>query len=185
MTMMNSVNPDMEDLEHHGVKGMHWGQRRARPSSSDIKSARKRLDSSLSSFQRQDDKTNASKGKEHDKNAATLAKMEASFLKNPDRATALRMTKGEKALTAILTVAVPPAGLAVVGVRVGARKAVERSVRKNAPLKAEANFSSVTKSVIKDHNNMTDRQFLSKYAVTKNRYAKRVAKGDPNPTGRR
>jgi hypothetical protein len=45
MRMLNEVNPPLEDtLEHFGVKGMHWGHRKARaeagtPSKRDIRKA--------------------------------------------------------------------------------------------------------------------------------------------------
>lgn len=52
-------------------------------------------------------------------------------------------------------------------------------------LKTQAHFSSATKEVIRDHNTLTDRDFMLKYAISKDRYAKRVSKGDPNPKGLR
>ena len=54
--------------------------------------------------------------------------------------------------------------------------------RKSYPstLTPKGNESTITKKVINDHNTMTDQQFKNKYAVSKQRYAKRVEKyGDP------
>lgn len=48
------------------------------------------------------------------------------------------------------------------------------------PLTVHESASAVTKKVVADHNSLGDKEFKRKYAVSKARYAKRVAKnGDP------
>ena len=68
----------------------------------------------------------------------------------------------------------------VKGMKWGVRK--DRSSKSSAPAKLaiKDSHSSVTKRVIKDYNQMDDKQFKSKYSVSKSVYAKRVEKhGDP------
>lgn len=56
---------------------------------------------------------------------------------------------------------------------------------KNGNLKVMPGASTVTRGVVKDHNSMTDDEFVRKYSVSKERYAKRYAKGDPARTSHR
>ena len=103
----NEVNPPMEEaLAHYGVKGMKWGVRKAsgsRPSGKDIKSARKNVaagEKDIRSQKRVVRKTKDPAAKEAEK--AKLGKMKDAHRKNPNRLTALHMTKGEQAVNAIL-----------------------------------------------------------------------------------
>jgi hypothetical protein len=66
----------------------------------------------------------------------------------------------------------------VMGMKWGVRKD-EGSTK----IKAPAGATKTTRGVVADHNRMTDSQFRRKYAVSKSRYAKRVAKGDPDRSG--
>lgn len=123
-----------EWLAHYGVKGMKWGQHKA-VTSTDIHNARARTASRQAEISRQIDKVNlAQPGKAQAKEAKKLDEMSLEFLKNPDRATALRLTRGEKVLNGIVAVGFPGVGTGVVagsvGARVAIRKATERDVAK-------------------------------------------------------
>lgn len=126
--------PSLEDMiEHHGVKGQKWGVKKAKPSSSDIQGARARIGSQTRQINSQIDRLNLSTGKTADKEAKKLSDMHASFLRNPDRATALRLTRGEKAALSILALVPGPGTVAagvVAGSRVAARKQIEKSQAK-------------------------------------------------------
>lgn len=106
MIVNDSDKPSLDELTHYGVAGMKWGKTRIKANTAQIKIARKNV-------QRQGDAL----GDEHlkleamrkgDKGFATqerkVANMQASYLKNPDRVTAVRLTRGEKAVTALFTV---------------------------------------------------------------------------------
>lgn len=100
---------DLEDaLAHFGVKGMKWGKRSARPSTSDIKDARVRQNARLRGVQNAEDNLNLraiQKPSEAKDKAAVRAfqKAEKDFHDNPDRAVAQRLTRGEKAALVVLT----------------------------------------------------------------------------------
>lgn len=134
--LAQSAFDDVDDfLEHFGVKGMKWGVRRDKPSTNAIISARTRVAGRQRQLQSQADKLNlATSEKSRNKEAKTFAKMEADFLKSPDRVTAARMTRGEKYILGFLAVGVPGVGTAAaagaVAGRTVARKAVERQVNK-------------------------------------------------------
>lgn len=124
-------------LEHMGVKGMKWGKHSAaKPTSGDINDARIRDAGRIREMNAQTDKLNLSKtgSKAQGDAAKKLVNMRASYLKNPDRATALRMTKGDKAVAAVFAIGLPGAGTlgvaAGITARVAIRKSVERSVAK-------------------------------------------------------
>lgn len=104
------------ELVHHGVKGMKWGTRKG-PSSSDIYRARARSQLRL---------TNALTEKDKEKRSALIE----AYNNHPDRATALRYTRGEKAIHGILAasgVATIPIGVAATA-RVVSRKRLERKL---------------------------------------------------------
>lgn len=111
--------PSPEEVAHSGVKGMRWGVRKIvggpsgapltrkkskpksavddlEPTSGDIHAARNKVRSSENSIRSQR-KTVAKTGK----GAGKLAKMEMDHLKNPDRATAVKMTDGEKLINTL------------------------------------------------------------------------------------
>jgi 2'-5' RNA ligase len=65
-------------------------------------------------------------------------------------------------------------------IREGQQKPTVETLGSKRVLDTPAGTSSTTKKVIKDHNELTDREFKAKYAVSKTTYAKRVDKyGDP------
>lgn len=103
----NEVNPPLEDaLAHYGVKGMKWGVRKAsgsRPSGKDIMTARKNVKAGEKAIRSQKKvvrKTKDPNQKEAEK--AKLGDLKSAHLKNPDRLTALHMTKGEAVVNALL-----------------------------------------------------------------------------------
>jgi len=136
-----------EFLAHHGVKGMKWGVHKKEGSTSagdqiaakkkvtsrDIYDARAKTASRQRQLNAQVDKTNLATGKAQKQEAKKLNDMSLEFLKNPDRATAQRMTTGEKVGLAVLAVAIPGFGTAAAvgagGARVAVRKATERNIR--------------------------------------------------------
>ena len=134
MTIEEKPPLDEALLEHFGVKGMKWGVRKSRPTSNDIRGARAMDASRRRSIAAQVDKTNLASGKAQDREAKKLSDMSMDYLKNPDRATALRLTKGEKVALTILAVGVPGIGTAAaagtVASRVLVRKAIEKDIKK-------------------------------------------------------
>ena len=126
-------------LEHYGIKGMKWGQRKAKPTTSEIRDARALTAGRERELRRATDQLNlevakSPNSKKTKKAAKELAQLQADYLKNPDRATQWRMTKGEKLALALLAVGVPGVGTGaaagVVAARTVQRKAVERDVAK-------------------------------------------------------
>jgi hypothetical protein len=135
-------SPEQLALEHYGKQGMKWGVRKS-PSSTSSKSpgreiikARLRNESNFSKIQEQHLKVRdtARGSSQRTAQEARLNAMQAAFLKSPDRATALRLTTGEKWVAAALAVALPGPGTVGVGVGVGTRvlirKGVEKDIRK-------------------------------------------------------
>lgn len=86
-----------DEFSHFGVKGMKWGVRRERPSADAIRSARKRVRAKKDAIEVQKDRVGAEKKgtKQRATQEKKLSDMKASFLRNPDRATAARRTRGE------------------------------------------------------------------------------------------
>lgn len=92
-----------EELMHYGVLGMKWGHR-TKASGTEIRAARNRLRTKQADYAVQRDKVksqpkgSAARVSEQKK----LSKIESDFKKNPDRVTAVRMTRGEKAAALVL-----------------------------------------------------------------------------------
>lgn len=133
--------PSLDELAHHGVKGQKWGVTRDRaasvgrnggisskPTTQQIHDARAKTQSQIRRINQQIDKTNTSTGKQQEREAKKLVDMHDAYLKNPDRATAMRMTKGEKWVAGIGAVVLPGVGTAAIGVTAAARVAQRKSV---------------------------------------------------------
>lgn len=123
------IQSDMSDgLEHHGIKGMRWGQRSNRMAS--VRGDRGRQ--VRAEFKAQ----NPTRGERNAAiKAARLRVTTGTSTSDRDKATAFRMTTGEKATFSILAAAgaVPLAPLTVgIGIGAGARVAVRRHHEKNA-----------------------------------------------------
>lgn len=104
MIIVGQEKPSLEELSHFGVKGMKWGVRKA-VTGGEIREARKRLAKQSKKYRqerRKVDKT--TKGSEARRlGEKKLEEMHRAYLKNPDRVTALRLTKGEKAVQLLFT----------------------------------------------------------------------------------
>lgn len=137
MTDVGSMSID-EALAHFGVKGMKWGVRNSRPSGSEIVKARNRLAKEKSSIRAQKKAVRkASRPETKEKRKAELEKMKIAHLNNPDRATALRINKGQIALNGImLSIAPTPVTAAAIGSNLTTqyvtRKVVERKQKTGA-----------------------------------------------------
>lgn len=123
----------ISELRHYGVKGMKWGQRKSKPTNADIKKARSNELNQRTLLNAQAVKTNTSSGAAQVREGKKYAKMQVEYLRNPDRATALRMTTGEKAANIALGVVLPGLGTvsatAYGAARVAERRAVEKEQR--------------------------------------------------------
>ena len=90
MTRIEAQKPDLESvLSHYGVKGMQWGVRKAA-----IKTARKEVRAQKKEI-REVAKTKGVKSEEY-------GKLQAAYLRNPDRGVAATMTRGEQIASILL-----------------------------------------------------------------------------------
>lgn len=114
--------PSPEDILHFGVKGMKWGQRK-KVSNREIMDARMSIHG-----KRREIKAQKKVVKKTGTGQKKLSNLETSFLKNPDRITASRMTNGEAFASMVLFT---PAGAGVaIGARMLQTKLIENEVKK-------------------------------------------------------
>jgi hypothetical protein len=106
------------ELAHYGVMGMKWGHRKA-ATGDQIRAARRHVDSERTKLDAQGVRAERAKGtKSEAKERNKYENMRVKFLRDPDRATAVRMTRGEKFATIITTTglsALTSAGINTIG----------------------------------------------------------------------
>lgn len=126
-------------LEHHGVLGMRWGHRKeggGRAANTRAKEAfiRKnpssRKQASAIRIARASTHLDITKYANAPRRSQKRKDLRKVTLRNPDRATALRLTRGEKVVAAIIAVGLPGVGTAAVGSTVGTQVAVRRHIER-------------------------------------------------------
>ena len=123
---VGAEKPDLLSLEHYGKKGMKWGVRKAKPSTSDIKDARARQASRIHEVNNRTHELNlatapgSGKSKKAQDTAVKKYQQAIKNLDNSDTAVAARMTRGEKAALLILTG--PIGAAAIIGNKVQVKK---------------------------------------------------------------
>lgn len=125
--------PSLDELMHYGVKGMRWGHRKSGISSADIKDARARTAVRVREVNKAHTAIYKTKNDKDEKKAVqTYDKKRMEYLKNPDRATAQRLTTGEKFAIGLLGISGvgTPAAAGVLAGQQAAKKIQERSVAK-------------------------------------------------------
>ena len=117
-----------DELAHHGVLGMKWGQRQS-ATGSQIKSARKRLKAKTTAYRAESKKLDsmASESAKRKSFEDKLKKNHQAYLKDPDRVIAARMTRGEK-FAAILMSPGGPAGALPAATVIAATSAASRRI---------------------------------------------------------
>ena len=141
MIVGQEEKPSLEELalEHFGVKGMRWGVVKSKladakaPRGKVIRKARRSVNKQERKILRKDIGRifTVNKAKRAQKNS-DLAKMKLNLLNDPDRATAARITRGEKiALTLFTapTVAGVAGTAAILGASTAKRKIIEKRQR--------------------------------------------------------
>lgn len=121
--------PSLEELAlaHYGVMGMKWGQRK-RATGAEIREARIRLAGKQENYARlasQRRKTAKGSG-ERAAVEKTMDRAKKDFLKDPDRVIATRMTRGEKAVAALLAPATGGATLSSILVSSAVSRRIEK-----------------------------------------------------------
>lgn len=131
MDIIGQDKPSLEDaLQHFGVRGMKWGIRKG--VGPEIRRARLNVANASSDIRAQKKivrKTTDRGTAERAAGKKKVADMEMALLNNPDRATAMRMTRGEKATVLALNV-VNPIGFASAAAVIGARSVASRVIAK-------------------------------------------------------
>lgn len=117
-----------EILEHHGTKGMKWGVRNNTHAFNTKNPTRQMRTDSIKRARAGNIKRATDFRTERD--PGKRAQKKQAFLKNPDRATALRMTRGEKVVLGILAVGLPGPGTVGVGLAVGTQVGIRKHVEK-------------------------------------------------------
>jgi hypothetical protein len=122
----NDEKPSLQELKHYGVKGMHWGQHKRsafgdivksvesdmvankfndpkHPTGSQIRDARSRVTAQRKAIRstKKDIRKGKRRGEDITGKKSELSKMTTDLLRNPDRITASRMTKGEATVSLI------------------------------------------------------------------------------------
>lgn len=126
---------ELVELEHHGVKGMKWGQRKSSSSSPSFKQRFPTHQARRAEILRARSAT-AARGAKVALATTPSERTKATkvYLNNPDRATAMRMTRGEKVVASLVAVgfAAPSAGLVPLAVAgyTGAGVASRRRIQK-------------------------------------------------------
>lgn len=101
--IFGDAKPSLEELAHHGVKGMQWGVRKTRSTSAEIHTARARQTSRHETLRRLTKTAQTAKSPSVRAAAAKQQqKVTKDILTNEDRVVAARMTTGEKAAHLIL-----------------------------------------------------------------------------------
>lgn len=110
--IIGEQKPPLLSVEHSGVKGMRWGVRQTRPTTSDIQNARTRQQSRANTAIIHPSKS-------------TRSRAEKDFLTNEDRVTAAQMTRGEKMAAVLL--AGPVGGAIIVGNKVQVKRIARKT----------------------------------------------------------
>lgn len=124
---VGAEKPSLEELAHHGVKGMKWGEHKKKFSTEEIKDARARQASRAHRLNDKAATLNLATGKKKDAAAKAYVKAHNELMTNKDAAVAARMTKGEKAANLILA---GPFGAIAIGVNKHQVKNLEKIQKK-------------------------------------------------------
>lgn len=112
---------------HYGVVGMKWGKTRTKASTVQIIAARQRVVKQKGQVKQAEAKAAFTKDpKERAKAEKVASKKKVDYLKNPDRVVAARLTRGEKAVVAILGSVTGGPGLTVIAATSARSRRIEQ-----------------------------------------------------------